>query len=110
MNISISINVIPLGLYKGLCTPFLIDGHQVGIVRDDIATEFKKYSDVFVQKQLAGRQVIELNPKFRDYNERTENVEKLLQDFRAKDKFVSLRGWRNEVSLDGRRQLAVFAM
>lgn len=40
--------------------------------------------------------LLELNPAFRDYNERTEKVEHVLKELRDKDVFVTLRGWRDE--------------
>lgn len=40
--------------------------------------------------------ILELNPAFRDYAERTEKVEAILLELKSKDLFVTLRGWRNE--------------
>lgn len=50
------------------------------------------FSSIFPQKGI-----IELNPAFRDYNERTSKVEQVLLELRDKDEFITLRGWRNEV-------------
>lgn len=52
---------------------------------------------MFIFKQITGKNVIELNPIFRDYNERSVNVDRVMQDLREKDVFVTLRGWRDEV-------------
>lgn len=84
-------------LQRGNCTPFIIDGHQVGLIRSDIIKELEKYPDVFIFKQITGTEVVELNPVFRNYDERSANVERVMQDLRAKDVFVTLRGWRDEV-------------
>lgn len=50
------------------------------------------YSSIFLNKGI-----IELNPAFRDYNERTSKVEQVLLELRDKDEFITLRGWRSEV-------------
>lgn len=42
--------------------------------------------------------MVELNPAFRDYNEKSENIDRVLRQFRDDDVFVTLRGWRDEVS------------
>lgn len=47
---------------------------------------------------LSQKGIIELNPAFRDYDERTQRVEEILREFRANDVFVTLRGWRDEVN------------
>lgn len=39
---------------------------------------------------------MELNPAFRDYNERTARLDKVLQDLRHQDIFPALQGWRDE--------------
>lgn len=43
--------------------------------------------------------VVELNPAFRDYNERTEHVDRVLRKFRQDVTFVALKGWRDEVCI-----------
>lgn len=42
---------------------------------------------------------MELNPAFRNYHERTVKVDEVLRKLRKEDKFVTLKGWRNEVSI-----------
>nr|XP_012139275.1 PREDICTED: uncharacterized protein YJR142W isoform X3 [Megachile rotundata] len=39
---------------------------------------------------------VQLNPAFRDYAERSARVEEVLREWRAGEKFVTLRGWREE--------------
>lgn len=39
---------------------------------------------------------MELNPAFRDYNERTAHLEKVLRDLRSDGLFSALQGWRDE--------------
>lgn len=40
--------------------------------------------------------MVELNPAFRDYNERTEQLEKVLRNLRSEGLFPALQGWRDE--------------
>ncbi|KAI8038157.1 hypothetical protein M5D96_008846 [Drosophila gunungcola] len=37
-----------------------------------------------------------MNPAFRDYNERTEQMEKVLRNLRSEGLFPALQGWRDE--------------
>lgn len=39
---------------------------------------------------------VQLNPAFRDYAERSARVDKVLREWRAGGKFITLRGWREE--------------
>lgn len=41
-------------------------------------------------------EIVELNPAFRDYDERSERVDAVLRAFKADQTFVTLRGWRDE--------------
>ena len=38
-----------------------------------------------------------LNEKLSTVEEKSAAIERVLEDLRKKDKFVSLKGWRNEV-------------
>lgn len=40
---------------------------------------------------------MELNPAFRDYEERSNKVDKVLRELRAENAFITLKGWRDEV-------------
>lgn len=74
-----------------------MDGLQVGVIRPDVLKELFKYPEVFVIKEKEKSKVVELNPAFRDYNERTEQVDRVLRQFRQDDVFFALKGWRDEV-------------
>lgn len=87
-----------LGLYSGECSPFVVDGLQVGVVRPDITKELLRYPEVFAIKEKPNNRFIELNPAFRDYNERSEHVDHVLRQFRKDNVFITLKGWRDEVS------------
>lgn len=39
---------------------------------------------------------VQLNPAFRGYAERSARVNEVLQEWRAGEKFITLRGWREE--------------
>lgn len=94
----------------------------MGLVRPDVFDQLLQYPEVFLYREsdvdgrvssrtssrrfvepvqsasfITIKGLIELNPAFRDYNERTEKVEQVLKELRDKDVFVTLRGWRDEV-------------
>nr|CAD7267011.1 unnamed protein product [Timema shepardi] len=79
-------------IHKGDCRPFIVEGHQVGLVRPDVMCELLRYPDIF-HVQPDG---VELNPAFRDYAERSAKVEAFLKECRANNLFVALKGWRDE--------------
>lgn len=76
-----------------------LDKLQVGIVRPDVLKELFKYPEVFVIKDKDKSKVVELNPAFRDYNEKTQHVDNVLRQFRQDDIFIALKGWRDEVNI-----------
>ena len=55
------------------------------------------------------RDIVELNPAFRDYTERSENVDKVLRQFKKDGTFVTLKGWREEVSIEKKNSKFSFA-
>jgi hypothetical protein len=83
------------GLKKGDCRPFVVNGEQVGLVRPDVAVQLARFPEVF----LVGVNSVELNPAFRDYNERSDRVDSVLRNIRADNIFVALKGWREEVTI-----------
>lgn len=87
-----------VGLYSGECRPFIVDGLQVGVIRPNVLKELFKFPEVFVIKDNEKSKVVELNPAFRDYDERTEHVDRILRQFRIENVFIALKGWRDEVS------------
>ncbi|KAL9692314.1 hypothetical protein quinque_005476 [Culex quinquefasciatus] len=86
------------GLVKGDCRPFVVDGQQVGLISQNVLEQLLKYPEVFCIKDAEqGKQnIVELNPAFRDYTERSQQVDRVLKEFRAEGVFVALKGWRNE--------------
>ena len=61
--------------------------------------QLQNYPDVFhVVKSTEGRiQHITLSDTLKTFEQRSAKVEEVMQDLRAKDIFISLRGWRDEV-------------
>lgn len=100
--------IIFQGLYNGECRPFVVDGLQVGVIRPDILKELFRYPEVFVIKDKEKSKVVELNPAFRDYNERTDNVDRVLRKFRHDNTFIALKGWRDEVYANAKDNMPVF--
>lgn len=71
----------------------MVAGEQVGLVRPEVAAQLARFPEVF----LVGADLVELNPAFRDYQERSARVDAVLRRFRADNAFVALKGWREEV-------------
>lgn len=91
--------ILKTGLHRGDCRPFIVDGEQVGVIRPDVLKQLFKYPEVFCIRDNDNSKVVELNPAFRDYNEKSENVDRVLRQFRNDGVFVTLKGWRDEVCL-----------
>lgn len=85
------------GLYKAECRPFVVDGQQVGVIRPNILMELLKFPEVFLIREQNMKKFVELNPAFRDYNERSEQVDRVLRQLRKDEVFITLKGWRDEV-------------
>jgi len=82
-----------LGLSKGECRPFVIEGYQVGLIRPDMVKNLQRFPDVFDVQPDA----VELNPAFRDYDERSARIDSVLRECRDNNLFNTLKGWRDEV-------------
>lgn len=81
------------GLQKKECRAFIVDGVQVGLVRAAVSVELSRYPNVFI----VNSDRVTLNPAFRDYDERSANIESVLRDMKDKQLFITLKGWRDEV-------------
>lgn len=69
----------------------------MGVIRPDVLKQLFRYPEVFVIRDNEKSKVVELNPAFRDYNERTEHVDRVLRQLRQDNVFFALKGWRDEV-------------
>lgn len=70
-----------------------MDGIQVGLVQATVTIELSRYPNVFIVNPNS----VTLNPAFRDYDERSANIESVLKEMKEKKLFVTLKGWRDEV-------------
>lgn len=78
------------------CKLFFVGGEQVGLIRPDIWRELSLVAGGVFQFEPA-HNAVTLNPDWRSYEERSERMDALLVELRARDAFPTLRGWRNEV-------------
>lgn len=65
----------------------------MGLVRPDMVKNLLKFPEVFTVQDDS----VELNPAFRDYDERTARVDRVLRECRDANLFHTLKGWRDEV-------------
>ncbi|XP_016946211.1 uncharacterized protein LOC108021884 isoform X1 [Drosophila biarmipes] len=86
------------GFHKCDIRPFVVEGQQVGLIKSDVLKHLTKYPEVFCIRDCEETKqgFVELNPAFRDYNERTEKLEKVLLDLRSEGLLPALQGWRDE--------------
>ncbi|XP_050528182.1 uncharacterized protein LOC126898284 [Daktulosphaira vitifoliae] len=74
------------------CYAFIVNGFQVGLVQESIISELSRYPNIFI---INNKNIV-LNPIFKNYEERSTQVEKVLRDMKEKRLFVTLKGWRDE--------------
>ncbi|XP_060528184.1 uncharacterized protein LOC132703124 [Cylas formicarius] len=74
------------------CKPFVVKGLQVGLIRADVMKQLTNFPEVFHIHSGC----VELNPAFRDYEERSTKVDEVLRKLRIKNAFITLKGWRDE--------------
>ncbi|KAK3871992.1 hypothetical protein Pcinc_022897 [Petrolisthes cinctipes] len=77
---------------QGECRPLVVCGHCVGVVRPDVACALLDYPQVFTPTNEA----FILNSQLDSYSKRSNAVELVLRDLRAKNVLQALRGWREE--------------
>ena len=80
---------------RSSCYTFAHGTHKIGLIRPDIWKHLKGYDDVFCLDEKSS--TICLSPHLDTVEKRSSAFENILEQLRAKDVFVSLRGWRNEV-------------
>lgn len=80
------------GLTSNECKPFIVEGYQVGLIRPDVIKFLTQYPEVFT----VTTDCVELNPAFRDYEERTNKVDTVLRELRKDRGIIALKGWRDE--------------
>ncbi|XP_025831260.1 uncharacterized protein YJR142W [Agrilus planipennis] len=77
---------------KDECRPFIVEGYQVGLIRSNVVTHLLKYPEVF----RVTNDFVELNPAFRDYEERSAKIDDVLRKIKKENVFEVLNGWREE--------------
>ncbi|XP_050304771.1 uncharacterized protein LOC126742213 [Anthonomus grandis grandis] len=80
------------GFRSSECKPFIVEGFQVGLISPKVMKHLINYPQVF----HITNGCVELNPAFRDYNERSEKIDEVLKELREKNAFIALKGWRDE--------------
>ncbi|KAL4710579.1 hypothetical protein ACJJTC_008981 [Scirpophaga incertulas] len=80
------------GLHQGICKPFIVAGHQVGLIRPNVMKHLQRFPQVF---RITDK-FVELNPAFRDYRERTIKMAETLSHLQKDNDLVALKGWRDE--------------
>jgi hypothetical protein len=82
----------PLFFSRDSYKPFRVDGIQIGLIVPDVREELANYPNVFMITDTE----VTFNNKLRTFLDRSEALKSVLLELRSKDRFVSLRGWRNE--------------
>ena len=70
-------------------------------MRPDVAGYLRDFPEVFLMEPngVTGEvEKVELSHSVTTFTERTNKVEEVLQKLREKDAFLTLEGWRNEVT------------
>ncbi|XP_031570670.1 uncharacterized protein YJR142W-like [Actinia tenebrosa] len=80
------------------CKPFIVDGCRVGTIPPFVLPHLENYPAVFklVKSEDNCIEHVTFAPKLKTFDERSKKIEEVLQEFRQKDLFVTLKGWRNE--------------
>ena len=82
-------------LQSSYAVPFIVDGYIVGLVRPDVLKVIRNYPIFKVYNDS-----VELTPLYgHDYETRSREVEAVINEWRKNKIFVTLNGWRDEVSL-----------
>lgn len=104
-----------IGSSKSKCKLFFCNAQQIGWIREDAATQLRRYPDVFIEhsnQYIAKRKFSQifrnkivicrfvLSDHLNNYENRSEAIAKVLNDMRARDCLRTLRGWRDEVNID----------
>ncbi|XP_026683727.1 uncharacterized protein LOC103515132 isoform X1 [Diaphorina citri] len=81
------------GFHNSECVPFVINGHQVGLIKPEVKKHLLSYPDIF---SVQANNSIHLNPSFHTYESRSKCLDQVLHEFKTKNLFVALKGWRDE--------------
>ena len=80
--------------------PFLINNIQVGTVPPEVLSKLEFYNNIFlIVRDLLTKKIryVTMAPTLTDEKERTLQFGNVMRDWKDRDLFPCLRGWRDEV-------------
>ena len=89
-----------VGLRRNECVPFIINDTQVGLVLPEVLNKLEYHNDIFfvVRDLLTNRvRYVTMATDLEDKKKRSIQFNNVMRDWKDRDLFSSLRGWRNEV-------------
>lgn len=87
-----------VGSSKGQCIDLFCCGVCVGLIKPSVLPQLLLYTDVFEAEVVDGNiSSVKLSSHLSDVKERTDAVNSVLRDLKAKNAFPCLIGWRDEV-------------
>lgn len=94
-----SLDTFSHGPTKDKCVPFILHDVQIGLITPDVVKHMESYSDVFiVAKDLLSSQVkfVTMALSLTDRKTRSQKFLCVLRDWKDRNLFTTLKGWRNE--------------
>ena len=89
-----------VGYAKTDYVPLIINDIQVGLVPPDVFKKLEFYHDIFyVVRDLLSKKVnyVTMAMNLEDRKSRSHQMACVMRDWKDRDLFPTLRGWRNEV-------------
>lgn len=81
------------------CVPFIINDTQIGLVLPEVLRQLHSHPDTFVMvqnPQTNSVRYVTMPANLNDKHKRSMKFNDVMRDWRQRDLFTSLRGWRNE--------------
>lgn len=82
--------------------PFAVNNKIIGSISPNVVEQLKNYPDVFeISGQVDGTKsgFVTMSSTLTNTELRDKAVARVLDDFKKKNVFITLKGWRNEVEL-----------
>lgn len=89
-----------LGSSKDECVPFNINNTQVGLVPPEVLNKLEFYHDIFyVVRDLLSKKIkyVTMATTLTDKKTRSQQFANVMRDWKDRNLFPTLKGWRNEV-------------
>ena len=96
----IPLRFFPAGSSKDLCRPLMVKNTHCGIVPFPVLDALQNYQDTFpfVKDDKTGNiKFVTINDQYRTAEQRSLAVDHVVKEFRDKNMFATLNGWRDEV-------------